>query len=457
MATYQGGDVVKVVDSLSAYNGVQATVVGVLPLIGGTQYYSLRSTLPHFAEFTATESQLSTVSLVTPRELSTSVSVGANLLTAPQNITSTSSNQLTVGYDGSNKFTVSVSNSGAVIFDASGSGASFYFNDKLTATNFKCDNSENVFAGVGCGNTTLTGTGWNSGLGNGAGGSLTTGYGNSLYGRLAGRLLTSGYENSIFGANAGLSLVDGYSNVLFGSSAGSALTTGHENVIVGTGAGSVMTTGLRNTIVGDLAGIHITTGYSNVFLGRGAGLAVVDGTYNTLAGHGAGAGVTSGNFNCIFGDSSASALTTGSYNTIFGSDTGMGIITGSYNTIIRAQVAGLSSSLSNTVILADGQGNQRLMIDSFGNTIFSGDLRTLGAMRSDGTLIVFGNLGVGGPSSSSARAKLYASTIALSQINLPVGVAPTSPSDGDIWMEANTSTGLKIRINGATLSFSLTS
>ncbi len=44
----------------------------------------------------------------------------------------------------------------------------------------------------------------------------------------------------------------------------------------------------------------------------------------------------------------------------------LGVTTGSYNTIIGAQISGLSASLSNTIILADGQGNIREFIDNTG-------------------------------------------------------------------------------------------
>lgn len=40
-------------------------------------------------------------------------------------------------------------------------------------------------------------------------------------------------------------------------------------------------------------------------------------------------------------------------------------------------------------------------------------------------------------------------------INLPVSAAPSSPADGDVWREDNTNTGLKIRVNGLTKTFSL--
>lgn len=45
---------------------------------------------------------------------------------------------------------------------------------------------------------------------------------------------------------------------------------------------------------------------------------------------------------------------------------------------------------------------------------------------------------------------LAAGTTAKASLNIPVGAAPTSPVDGDIWREDNTNTGLKVRINGVT-------
>ena len=54
-------------------------------------------------------------------------------------------------------------------------------------------------------------------------------------------------------------------------------------------------------------------------------------------------------------------------NTAIGYNTGRGIVTGVNNTIIGANVGGLASTLSNTVIIADGAGNQRIYVNSSGN------------------------------------------------------------------------------------------
>ena len=64
--------------------------------------------------------------------------------------------------------------------------------------------------------------------------------------------------------------------------------------------------------------------------------------------------------------------TTGIYNTALGSNTGNGITTGNYNTILGASVTGLSSSLSNNIILADGQGNIKLRYS--GSWTYSGSI-----------------------------------------------------------------------------------
>jgi hypothetical protein len=57
----------------------------------------------------------------------------------------------------------------------------------------------------------------------------------------------------------------------------------------------------------------------------------------------------------------------GSDNTAIGYNTGRGITTGSNNTILGANVTGLSATLANNIIIADGSGNRRINVDSSGN------------------------------------------------------------------------------------------
>lgn len=65
-----------------------------------------------------------------------------------------------------------------------------------------------------------------------------------------------------------------------------------------------------------------------------------------------------------------------------------------------------------------------------------------------------GRIGIG-VITPTANLHIAASTTASALMRLTVGPAPTSPNDGDIWLESNTDTGLKIRINGLTKTISL--
>jgi len=76
---------------------------------------------------------------------------------------------------------------------------------------------------------------------------------------------------------------------------------------------------------------------------------------------------TSGKRNTAVGASAGPDNTSGNQNTFLGWNAGGGIISGNYNTIIGANITGLDPSLSNNIIIADGQGNRRINVDSLGN------------------------------------------------------------------------------------------
>jgi hypothetical protein len=101
-------------------------------------------------------------------------------------------------------------------------------------------------------------------------------------------------------------------------------------------------TGNANTLVGQNAGTA-TTGTNNTFLGAGAGVAVTTGISNTFIGGG-----------LVGVNGSGSAVTTGSKNTILGNYSG--------------NQGGLDiRTASNFIVLSDGDGNPRQVIDSSGN------------------------------------------------------------------------------------------
>jgi hypothetical protein len=98
-------------------------------------------------------------------------------------------------------------------------------------------------------------------------------------------------------------------------------------------------------------------------------------------------------------------------------------------------------------ILVDGS-TWKLQQESTGGTLtFDRDVM---AVSSAGNLTLGVGLGVGVAASTAAFLKIAAGTTAKAQVNLPTSTAPTSPVDGDVWREDNTDTGLKVRINGAT-------
>jgi hypothetical protein len=145
----------------------------------------------------------------------------------------------------------------------------------------------------------------------------------------------------------------------------STLDANINGLTVGKGGGSVST----NTAVGINSLSANTSGSGNTSLGWGSALAVNTGSRNTYIGQSAAYQASSGSDNVAIGWSAANTLTTGIGNIFIGSPGAVGsngISTGNYNTIIGTNVTGLSSSLSNTIILADGQGNQRLYINNSG-------------------------------------------------------------------------------------------
>ena len=138
------------------------------------------------------------------------------------------------------------------------------------------------------------------------------------------------------------------------------------NTVIGYQALTATNTGGGNTVYGYQAFQLGTGANSNTAIGVWALQNTVNGTFNTAIGRESLRNST-GNYNTALGWQAGVNITTGASNTIIGTQTGLGITTGQYNTIIGAFVSGLSSSLSNTIILADGQGNQRLYINSSGN------------------------------------------------------------------------------------------
>jgi hypothetical protein len=151
------------------------------------------------------------------------------------------------------------------------------------------------------------------------------------------------------GHQAAYSNTTGASNVSMGRAALYANTTGANNTALGKDALQQNTTASSNTAVGYQAGYTQTTGDANTFLGFEAGYSKTTSASNTFLGAGAGYLVTTGAGNTIIGR----------YN---GNTGGLDIRT-----------------LSNHIVLSDGDGNPRLISDGSGNWIAGATTVTDGA------------------------------------------------------------------------------
>lgn len=205
--------------------------------------------------------------------------------------------------------------------------------------------TRNCFVGHTSGNFTLT-TGSainNTGVGDVALTSLTTGSANSTLGRRAGQNITTGTDNTLIGNDSGRLITTALSNSCFGSESGTLLTTGAQNTLLGASAGNSMNTGTRNTVVGHLAANTITSATDNVAVGDLAlststtslnvavgskSLRVATSGVNTAVGYNTLGACTTGTSNVAVGLGSLQTITTGGNNTAVGS-TSLGILAGS--------------------------------------------------------------------------------------------------------------------------------
>src|SRR5262249_38741043 len=123
------------------------------------------------------------------------------------------------------------------------------------------------------------------------------------------------------------------------------ITTGSFNVGIGSSVFQGATGSISQNVGIGRKALEACTGNNNTAIGFGAGASITSGGQNTIISYfGNGCSFTTGDNNiCIGGHSSVSAP---------------GITTGSNNVVI-GQVSGLSTSLANNIILADGAGNIR--------------------------------------------------------------------------------------------------
>ena len=203
----------------------------------------------------------------------------------------------------------------------------------LTSTNDSTISGLTVGKGAGAVAT-------NTAVGASALAANTTGAGNVAVGQNALLSNTTANYNNSFGAASLYSNTTGANNVAMGDASLYANTTGSSNTSIGATALRFNTTASNNTAVGYQAGYTNTTGAGNTFAGTQAGYETT-GANNTFLGYGSG-----------------SAITTGTKNTIIGRNNG--------NNGLDLRTA------SNYIVLSDGDGNLRQIIDNNGKILLGG-------------------------------------------------------------------------------------
>jgi hypothetical protein len=253
-------------------------------------------------------------------------------------------------------------------------------------------------------------------------GSLTpannTGANNVAVGYLAAQTITSGNYNVALGVNSLRNVTTGTYNVGVGAETLYNISSQLNNVAVGFQTLYYMG-GTANIGIGYLAMTGSTTpannfGSYNIALGQEALAGVTSGSYNIAIGYQALDANTTASSNVAIGTSTlglattatqnvavgsaALAATTGSQNTAIGESAGTSITTGSKNTIIgryTGNQGGLNiATLSNYIVLSDGDGNPRGYFDNNGNYIVGADIRS--TSQNGGQMTGFRNMVING-------------------------------------------------------------
>jgi hypothetical protein len=194
----------------------------------------------------------------------------------------------------------------------------------------------------------------------------------------------------------------GTNNIAIGDNVLTDNTTGYANLAIGSYALWHNTVGFGNIALGRESLIAATTGSLNIAIGDNTMKGVVTGGQNIAIGANTAQNATSGSSNTLIGYSVGNALTTGSNNIFIGFSSGSTVSTGNYNTIIGGFPSfSSSSSMSNNIILADGQGNIRYRWDGT-QTLINGVALGSNAFTSTSYLPLTGGTLTGALSGTSA-------------------------------------------------------
>lgn len=184
---------------------------------------------------------------------------------------------------------------------------------------------------------------FNTGLGTGVLGAITTADQNTALGYQALNLLTSGNTNTAIGDSALATLLTGSNNIALGQTAGINLVGAEsDNILIGFTGNADGKAGYSDLVA--LGNFAHNYGSHNTFVGNNSGnltLTVVSADFNTGIGDQSLKSLTTGDQNAALGYLSLGDLTTGSSNTALGDSSLSTLLTGS-NNIAVGQSAGIN-------------------------------------------------------------------------------------------------------------------
>jgi hypothetical protein len=292
---------------------------------------------------------------------------------------------------------------GSINFVSNGTVVSTLSTNADGSQNFPNDllvNGLTVGKGLNSGST-------NTAVGVSALGANTTGTTNTAIGHTALQNNTTGVSNTAIGAATLTTISTANANTAVGWGALRYNTTANGNTAVGSGALQYNTTGNGNTAVGNAALQSNVTGVNNTALGTNV-LADNVGNNNIGVGTNALRLNTSGSSNIAIGYTALENNGLGQGNIAIGDTAGNLITTGSYNTIIGKYTG--ATTLSNNIVLADGEGNIKYRWDGTNNNLY-GNVNVTGSIT-PGTTNTY-DLG----STSNVWKDLYISTGSIKVVN----------------------------------------
>ena len=281
----------------------------------------------------------------------------------------------------------------------------------------------------------------------------------TFIGYYAGNGATNAYNANFIGVNAGQNATFADKSNFIGHRVGEGATNAYRSNFIGRYAGYQATGATNSNIIGQSAGYGAYNGYYSNFIGSQAGYQATEAVVSNFIGYLAGYQAYSAYYSNFMGYYAGYQAYTANYSNLIGYQAGFDATNASYSNLIGWQAGKTFTSNNigtNNIIIGTNISlpNATTNAINIGGVLFGTGVYNYTNTDPSITAQTNGKIGIG-VVSPTANLHIAASTTAAALMRLEVGVAPDSPNDGDIWLESNTDTGLKIRISGVTKTITL--